>query len=91
MTVLDVTTDRGALTLTAEYDASVEQVWELWSDPRLLERWWGPPTHPARVGTHQLRPDGVVAHVITGPRGDEAKGFWRVRTVVRFWVADRPR
>ena len=25
----------------------VERVWELWADPRKLERWWGPPTHPA--------------------------------------------
>jgi len=81
--VLDVVPDRDAktLTVTAEYDAPVEQVWQLWADPRLLERWWGPPTYPAAVGDHDLRPGGTVAYVMTGPEGDQAKGFWRVTAV----------
>jgi len=83
MTVLDVVPDRDAktLTLTAEYDAPVERVWQLWADPRLLERWWGPPTYPAKVSEHDLRPGGTVVYVMTGPEGDEAKGFWRVTAV----------
>jgi uncharacterized protein YndB with AHSA1/START domain len=28
-------------TLEAEFDASPERVWQLWADPRQLERWWG--------------------------------------------------
>ena len=35
------------LTITAEFNAPVTRVWELWENPRLLERWWGPPTYPA--------------------------------------------
>ena len=37
------------MTLEAEFDASPERVWQLWADPRQLERWWGPPTYPATV------------------------------------------
>lgn len=83
MTVLDVTTDREAktLTLTAQFAVPVEQVWQLWADPRLLERWWGPPTYPASVKEHDLTVGGTVAYVMTGPAGDEAKGFWRITTV----------
>ncbi len=44
------------MTLEAEFDASPERVWQLWADPRQLERWWGPPTYPATVTTHDLRP-----------------------------------
>ncbi len=49
MTVTTVDTDLDArtLTLVAEFDAPVERVWELWADPRKLERWWGPPGYPA--------------------------------------------
>ena len=49
MTVTSVRTDPDTLTLTltAEFEASPERVWNLWSDPRKLERWWGPPTYPA--------------------------------------------
>ena len=36
--------DRLTMTLDAEFDASPTRVWELWSDPHQLERWWGPPS-----------------------------------------------
>ena len=43
MTVTNVDKDLDArtLTITAEFDAPLERVWELWADPRKLERWWG--------------------------------------------------
>ena len=58
MTVTAVHKDPDALTmtLTAEFDASPERVWELWADPRQLERWWGPPTYPATFTAHDLAP-----------------------------------
>ncbi len=28
------------MTLEAEFDAPADRVWQLWADPRLLERWW---------------------------------------------------
>jgi uncharacterized protein YndB with AHSA1/START domain len=51
MTVISSTKNPEALTLTlvAEFDASPEQVWQIWEDPRQLERWWGPPTWPATI------------------------------------------
>ena len=50
MTVTAVRKDPHRLTMTieAEFDASPERVWQLWADPRQLERWWGPPTTPPR-------------------------------------------
>ena len=35
------------MVVTAEFDASIDRVWQLWADPRQLERWWGPPVYPA--------------------------------------------
>ena len=46
--------DSLSLTLVAEFDAPIERVWQLWADPRQLERWWGPPTPPGDRG--QARP-----------------------------------
>lgn len=28
--------------LERTYDASVEKVWEAWTDPEMLKQWWGP-------------------------------------------------
>ena len=43
MTVIAVRKDPRSRTMTleAEFDASPERVWQLWADPRQLERWWG--------------------------------------------------
>ena len=69
------------MTLTAEFDASPERVWQLWADPRQLERWWGPPTYPATFTRHDLRPGGRVEYHMTGPEGDQPRGYWEVDEV----------
>ncbi len=83
MTVTDVTADHEALTLTltSRFDAPVERVWQVWADPRQLERWWGPPTYPATVTEHDLTPGGRVVYLMTGPGGDQHGGWWRVHSV----------
>jgi uncharacterized protein YndB with AHSA1/START domain len=69
------------MTLTAEFDAPVERVWQVWADPRQLERWWGPPTYPATFEEHDLRPGGSVSYFMTGPDGDKPRGWWRIVAV----------
>ena len=83
MTVTAVRKDPQALSLTldAEFDASPERVWQLWSDPRQLERWWGPPTYPATVTRHELKPGGRVEYHMTGPEGDQPRAYWDVQDV----------
>lgn len=73
--------DNLTLTLIADFDAPIEQVWQLWADPRQLERWWGPPTHPATVEEHDLTPGGSVTYFMTGPDGDRHRGWWRITAV----------
>ena len=71
-------TDRLTLTVTTEYDVSADRAWQLWADPRQLERWWGPPTYPATVEDHDLRAGGRVSYAMTGPDGDRPRGWWAV-------------
>ena len=80
MTVTAVRKDSQALTLTidAEFDASPERVWQLWADPRQLERWWGPPTYPATFTSHDLAPGSHVEYHMTGPEGDQPHGYWDI-------------
>jgi len=80
MTVTAVHKDPVALTLTvtAEFEASPERVWQLWADPRQLERWWGPPTYPATFTNHDLTPGSRVQYHMTGPTGDQPHAYWDV-------------
>lgn len=83
MTVTAVHKDPQALSMTleAEFDASPERVWQLWADPRQLERWWGPPTYPATFTLHDLAPGSRVEYHMTGPEGDQPRGYWEVLEV----------
>lgn len=83
MTVIDVRTDEQALTLTAEnrFDAPVERVWQVWADPRKLEKWWGPPGFPATVVDHDLTPGGRITYYMTGPDGVKYHGYMAVLSV----------
>jgi uncharacterized protein YndB with AHSA1/START domain len=81
VTRVDKDFDSLTLTLIADFDAPVDRVWQLWADPRQLERWWGPPTYPATVDAHDLTPGGEVAYFMTGPEGDTHRGWWRITSV----------
>ena len=83
MTVTDVRKDLTALTMrvASEWDALIARVWQLWADPRKLERWWGPPTYPATVVEHDLRPGGKVSYFMTSPEGEQYHGWWKVNAV----------
>lgn len=80
MTVTNVEKDPTTLTMkvTAELAVTAERAWQLWADPRQLERWWGPPTYPATVVDHDLSPGGRVTYFMTGPEGDKSQGWWEV-------------
>ena len=73
--------DNLTLTITAEFAAPVERIWQIYADPRQLEKVWGPPTYPATVVDHDLTPGGRVTYYMTGPEGDKHAGYWLVTEV----------
>jgi uncharacterized protein YndB with AHSA1/START domain len=83
MTVISSTKNPESLsfTLVAEFDAGVDRVWQIWEDPRQLERWWGPPTWPATFDKHEFTPGGEASYYMTGPDGGKARGWWRITAV----------
>jgi uncharacterized protein YndB with AHSA1/START domain len=87
MTVISTTKDPDTLTLTlvAEFESSPDRVWEVWEDPRKLERWWGPPTFPATFSRHDFVVGGQSRYLMTGPAGETPRGWWRIDAI------DKPR
>jgi uncharacterized protein YndB with AHSA1/START domain len=81
VTSVDKDFDHLTLTLVADFGAPLERVWQLWADPRQLERWWGPPSHPATVEQHDLTPGGDLTYFMTDPEGEQYRGWWRVTSV----------
>ena len=83
MTVISSHKNAEALTFTvvAEFDAGVERVWQVWEDPRQLERWWGPPTWPATFDGHDFVSGGKASYYMTGPEGEKGWGWWRFTAI----------
>jgi uncharacterized protein YndB with AHSA1/START domain len=83
MPVIDTKQDLDGLkfTLVAEFDAPVERVWQIWEDPRQLERWWGPPEWPATFSKHEFTPGGKASYYMTGPDGETAGGWWKFTSI----------
>jgi uncharacterized protein YndB with AHSA1/START domain len=83
MPVTDVSHDLDARTLTivADFASPPKRIWEVYADPRQLERIWGPPTHPATFVDHDLAPGGRMNYYMTSPEGEKYYGYWEVDTV----------
>ena len=83
MPVTDVQHDLDALTLTitADFAAPVERVWQVYADPRQLERVWGPPGYPATFVDHDLAPGGRMNYFMTSPEGEKYYAYWDVTSV----------
>ena len=80
MPVTDVSHDLDARTLTisADFAAPAARVWEVYADPRQLERVWGPPTFPATFVDHDLAPGGRMTYYMTSPEGEKYYGYWTI-------------
>jgi uncharacterized protein YndB with AHSA1/START domain len=73
--------DNRTLIITAEFAAPVERVWQVYADPRQLEKVWGPPTYPATVVDHDLKPGGRMTYYMTSPEGEKFAGYWHITAV----------
>jgi len=77
----DVTTavfDRGFV-ISRVFDASPGLVWQAWTDPKHLARWWGPQGFTTPVCELDVQRGGAYRIVMRGPSDLEypLKGFYR--------------
>jgi uncharacterized protein YndB with AHSA1/START domain len=73
--------DNLTLTITADFAAPVKRIWQVYADPRQLEKVWGPPSYPATVVDHDLTPGGRMTYFMTSPDGDKFAGYWQITAV----------
>lgn len=69
------------MTVVAEFEVPAPRVWDVWADPRKLEKWWGPPTWPATFHRYEFTEGGEARYYMTGPEGEKAPGYWRFQAI----------
>jgi uncharacterized protein YndB with AHSA1/START domain len=62
---------RRRITLERFFDASLEEVWTLWTSAEGVEAWWGPDGFDVKVRTLDLRPGGEMTYVMTATAPDQ--------------------
>lgn len=53
------------------FDAPLARVWEAWTDPEQIKRWWGPEGFSAPSVEQDLRAGGKFVYAMQGPPGSE--------------------
>jgi uncharacterized protein YndB with AHSA1/START domain len=83
MPITDVTKDPENLTLTvvADFPVPQQRLWEAWTDPRQLERFWGPPFAPATFTHHDFTVGGRAEYYLSGTNGEKWSGSWRFTAI----------
>jgi uncharacterized protein YndB with AHSA1/START domain len=52
-------------------DAPVKLVWEVWTNPEHIKRWWGPDGFTNTIHKMDIKPDGEWSLIMHGPDGSD--------------------
>ena len=69
------------IAITRIYDAPVKLVWEAWTDPQHVARWWGPRGFTLTTHSKDLRPGGRWVYTMHGPDGVDYPNIARYHEV----------
>ncbi len=59
----ETTEPKKELTLTRIFNAPRDMVWKAWTDPKLIEKWWGPRGVTNPICEWDARPGGLI-HIV---------------------------
>ena len=58
-------TERPKLTLERTFEASLDELWEMWTTREGIESWWGPEGFSVAVSDLDLRPGGDLVYAMS--------------------------
>jgi len=73
------------ISVTKIFNAPVESVWQLWVDPELIKRWWGPKHFTAPLANIDFREGGKSLVSMQAPKemgGQVWYSIWAYITIV---------
>ena len=62
---------RRRITIERTFNASIVEVWDMWTTKEGLESWWGPDGFAVKVHTLDLRPGGELRYAMTAVAPDQ--------------------
>jgi uncharacterized protein YndB with AHSA1/START domain len=71
MTTTSTKRKSNELRISRVYDAPVQAVWDAWTEPDQVARWWGPRGFTITTHSKDLRPGGTWIYTMHGPDGTD--------------------
>ena len=59
------------LVITRSFDASVEKVWQAWTESALLDKWWAPKPYRAETKIMDFSEGGLWLYAMVSPEGEK--------------------
>ncbi|MFT5892520.1 MAG: hypothetical protein ACI9Y7_002630 [Dokdonia sp.] len=59
------------ITIKRTFDAPIELVWEAWSDPKHIAKWWNPTGKETKIAEHSFKVGGKWKYSMEMPNGQE--------------------
>jgi uncharacterized protein YndB with AHSA1/START domain len=72
--------------ITRIYDAPVQAVWDAWTDPEQVAKWWGPRGFSLTTHSKDLRPGGSWNYTMHGPDGVDYPNKARSRSIQNWFT-----
>lgn len=75
------------LIVTRIYDAPVELVWKIWTDPELVKRWWGPDKFTCPIAEIDFKEGGISLVAVQAPKefgGKESFCTWKYEKIIHL-------
>jgi uncharacterized protein YndB with AHSA1/START domain len=79
----------GAISFERVYDASIDDVWALWTTREGLEEWFAPEGMTFEVSTLELRVGGAFDHVMTAVGAEQVAYLANLDRPLSVWVSGR--
>jgi uncharacterized protein YndB with AHSA1/START domain len=76
------TTKKRDLVVTRVFDAPIELVWQAWTDPKHVMRWWGPNGFTSPICEMDFREGGTSLVCMRSPQGQDLYNTWTYRKIV---------
>jgi len=77
----DYLAQTGEFIVERMFDAPRTLVWQAWTEPERLARWWGPKGAAVRVAKHELRPGGMFHYAMQFLPGRDIWGRFIYREI----------
>ena len=73
-----------SLTISRLFNAPVELVWKVWTEPGHIKNWWGPNGFTNTIFKMDIKPGGEWDFIMHGPDGTDYKNKSMYREVVKY-------